>query len=346
MEDREIFITVIITSYNRKKYLVNAIKSVLSCSLGKEHYEIILVKNYNDDDIDNFCNSNNIKSLQMDGSIGHFYSKAIEFSKGNVVSFLDDDDVWIGDKLSRVYEAFKNNGNLGYYHNGYAYINDAGERINYRRVVEPEKNLNKTSNFHLFGNNMKKNSLSEMFRIGADFNMSTISIRKKMLDDNAYSLLEEIYSFQDGAFFFISLASDYDILVDDTILTLYRINNDSVTYFDEANKRINELKKMKRSMLAVKGYMLKMINPKYAYLIDAVDCFIYENSIMIEIFSLTSERKLIFTYLIHLIAIRSKNANTLKSKVVAMAIVSLFSKRLSVFLYDKYRKIIRAGFAW
>lgn len=340
MENKEIFITVIITSYNRKRYLIDAITSVLSSSLTKKYFEIILVKNYNDNEIDSFCRLNNIKNLKMDGSIGHFYSKAIQCSKGDVISFLDDDDMWIDDKLGKVYEAFKNNNNLGYYHNEYTYINEIGERINYRRVVEKKKHSAMHSASLVIDGNEKKNSLSNLFGMGADFNMSTISIRRAVLGERGYKFLDDIYSFQDGAFFFMSMASDYNILIDSRVLTLYRINNDSVTYFNDGAKRIRELKKMENSMIAVKDYIEKLSNHEYSFLVDAINCFIYENLIMIEIFSLTNRRKKVIIFLIHLITIRKKYTNTLRNKIVAMAIVSIFSQKFSVNLYDRYKKMI------
>lgn len=340
MEDQKEFITVIITSYNRKKYLLDAIRSVLSCSLEKKYFEIILVKNYNDDEIDSFCRLNNIKNLQMDGSIGHFYSKAIESSKGNIISFLDDDDMWTDDKLAKVYDAFKNNNNLGYYHNKYVYINDVGEKINYRRVVEKRKDLIRSNSLFIEGRD-KKNALIKLFKSSADFNMSCISIRKSILD-NDYKFLENIYSFQDGAFFFISMLSNYDILIDDRVLTLYRINNDSVTYFNDEAKRVSELKKMEISMVAVKNYIEEHSNQEDVFLKEAIKCFIYEILIMIEVFSLNTRRRTVLKYLIHLIKIRKKNVNNLRNKIVAMAIISIFSKKLSVNIYYKYKKIIIA----
>lgn len=340
MENQGTFITVIITSYNRKKYLIDAVKSVLSTTLERDHFEIILVKNYSDNEIDSFCSLNNIKNLNIEGSIGHFYSKAMDCSKGDIISFLDDDDMWVDDKLRKVYEAFKKNNNLGYYHNEYVYINEMGKRINYRRVVERKRHLLRHSPSLYIDNKKKKNSLLTLFGINADFNMSSISIRKAILGDKGYGLLDYVLSFQDGAFFFMSMASDCDMLIDSRALTLYRINNGSVTHFDDGAKRIRELKKMVNSMIAVKYYIEELGNYEYFFLEDAINCFIYENLIMIEIFSLANRRKKIIEYLIRLITIRKKYTNNLRNKVVLMAIVSIFSQKVSINLYDKLKNII------
>ena len=48
------YISVIITAYNRKEYLLDAINSVINQTLDKKYYEIIVIKNYNDSKIDDF----------------------------------------------------------------------------------------------------------------------------------------------------------------------------------------------------------------------------------------------------------------------------------------------------
>ncbi|AAT42890.1 glycosyltransferase [Picrophilus oshimae] len=105
MED--LFISVIITAYNRKEFLLDAVKSALNQTLSKEKYEIIVIKNYNDDNIDEFLNKNNIKNIIMDGTIGEYLYKGINESKGDIISFLDDDDLFFNNKLEYVYNLFK-----------------------------------------------------------------------------------------------------------------------------------------------------------------------------------------------------------------------------------------------
>ncbi len=45
-------ITVIIVAYKRKEYIIEAIKSALNQTLNKEYYEIIVIKNFIDKNID------------------------------------------------------------------------------------------------------------------------------------------------------------------------------------------------------------------------------------------------------------------------------------------------------
>jgi len=46
------YISVIITAYDRKKYLLGAVQSALNQTLPKDLYEVIVIKNFRDETID------------------------------------------------------------------------------------------------------------------------------------------------------------------------------------------------------------------------------------------------------------------------------------------------------
>ena len=60
MQEDKPYISVVITAYDRKVFLLNAIKSVLSQTLDKTYYEIIVIKNFKDDNIDDFIKKNKV----------------------------------------------------------------------------------------------------------------------------------------------------------------------------------------------------------------------------------------------------------------------------------------------
>ena len=145
MSDKELpYISVIVIAYNRKDFLLNAIKSVVNQTLDKKYYEIIVVKNFRDNSIDDFIGSNNITNIySCDITAGGKLIEGIRISKGYIISFLEDDD------------KFKNNINLCYYHNLCIPINSKGEPINITRI-----------------------------NTSPDFNMSSISIKKSIIKIN------------------------------------------------------------------------------------------------------------------------------------------------------------------
>jgi glycosyltransferase involved in cell wall biosynthesis len=96
-------VSVIIPSYQRYDLLIKAIDSVY-----KQTYkpiEIIVVNDCSTDyRYDDLKNDNRIKYISLNERLGYpgkVRNVGIKESKGNWVSFLDDDDFWVENKLER-----------------------------------------------------------------------------------------------------------------------------------------------------------------------------------------------------------------------------------------------------
>ena len=82
-------ITVIIAAYNRKAFLKEAIASALDQTLPRSKYEIVVIKNFRDKDIDSYIKKNHLKSvLSNTASNGGFIVDAFKKSRGDVICFL------------------------------------------------------------------------------------------------------------------------------------------------------------------------------------------------------------------------------------------------------------------
>ncbi|MBE5728110.1 glycosyltransferase family 2 protein, partial [Candidatus Parvarchaeota archaeon] len=112
------FISVIVTAYNRKQFILEALNSIINQTLSRDKYEVIVTKNFEDKDIDKFISDNDMKNILFtEPGIGMRLADAIKLCQGDVITFLDDDDIYSKDRLERVYDVFKNY-NVGFYHNG------------------------------------------------------------------------------------------------------------------------------------------------------------------------------------------------------------------------------------
>ncbi len=139
----ENFISVIIPVYKRKEFYKEAIESALNQTLDKKYYEIIVVHHI---DIDK--EYENVRYIKCDDlNIGAQLAIGIENARGNIISFLEDDDKFLPEKLQYVYETFKDE-DIVYLHNDYISNNE-----NFRN----------------------KNP---------DFNLSCISVRKDIINKN------------------------------------------------------------------------------------------------------------------------------------------------------------------
>ena len=95
-------VSVVVTTYNRKKYLTQTIKSILNQTFAD--FELIVVDNYSNYDFLSHINSLNdsrIRPFQNNnnGIIAVNRNFGIKKSKGEFIAFCDDDDIWINTKL-------------------------------------------------------------------------------------------------------------------------------------------------------------------------------------------------------------------------------------------------------
>jgi len=105
------FFTVVIPTHNRWNLLKRAIESVLNQTF--ENFELIIVDDHSTDD------TNSVVSSFSDPRVQYFINHrtkgacgarnvGIFSAKGEWVAFLDDDDVWLPEKLKYQYELIQN----------------------------------------------------------------------------------------------------------------------------------------------------------------------------------------------------------------------------------------------
>lgn len=189
MNDKPIFISVLIIAYKRKEFLIDAIESVKNQTLDMKHYEVIVIKNYHDKTIDDWISKNNIKNIySLNQTLGAKIAEALNYAKGNIISFLEDDDLFLNIKLEYVYNLFKDSEDLVFYHNAIEFIDDEGNLLN-KKSTDPA------------------------------FNLSSMSICKDILNDN---LLNKMPTAVDTTIYFKALDSGKKIVYNDKILGYFR----------------------------------------------------------------------------------------------------------------------------
>ncbi len=100
-------VSVVIPSYNRFNYLLNAVESVLNQDY--KNYEIIIVNDASDQkEYYDYKFPSKVKKLDLDPGLKSIYgfptdavrNKGTEVAEGEYLAFLDDDDIWFENKLS------------------------------------------------------------------------------------------------------------------------------------------------------------------------------------------------------------------------------------------------------
>lgn len=215
--------SVIVIVFNRREFILEAVNSVLCQDIPKGSVEIIVSKNYSDENIDLFLNEKGVINIvDFVNGIGPRLANCIRISKGSVISFLEDDDTWESNKLTVALREFEKDQNLGYYHNSYTSMNDLSvttkEWIHHKNIRNRKK-ISLTPDLTC--------ELSYIMRYSPNFNLSSITISKNL----ALEILTDLTSLSyavDVFLFFKSLSKGYTNMLDSSKLTKYRIHQSSM----------------------------------------------------------------------------------------------------------------------
>ena len=200
-------ISVIVTTYNRKKYLTKTINSILNQTY--QNFELIVVDNFSDYNFLDFIKSfksNKIRPFQNNnrGIIAINRNYGIRRAFGEFFAFCDDDDIWLENKLELQIEyIIKNNYDL-VYTNIYTYTNIMNlDKSNYADI----KNIDQL----LF-----KNYIT----------LSSVIVRKRKLI--SFNESRKLISLEDYDLWIKLILNDFKFGFLKNHLVKYRILNDSV----------------------------------------------------------------------------------------------------------------------
>ena len=228
MPEKKPTVTVIVTAFRRKEFLSQTLESLEKQTAPRDLYEVLVIKDFEDEAVDRKIAALGWRSiLNRNQPLGPFISEAVESSRGEILSFLDDDDLFEPDKIARVVEVFTRHPHVGYYHNALTFIGTGGEEIrppyafNFSESKEP-------SHARILRTEEIPESINRLIYLRHDFNKSSISVRKDILL-RYIDLSRKMPSAYDSFIFFCSALSDYSMFVDSMRLTRYRLNKKSVS---------------------------------------------------------------------------------------------------------------------
>lgn len=138
----EELVSIITPCYNSAAFVGEAINSVISQTY--TNWEMILIDDVSKDNtadiIKNYCQSDpRIRFFQLEqnsGSAAHPRNRGIREAKGRFIAFLDSDDVWLPDKLSRQLELFQQE-QVAIVYSDYEKMKENGKR-NHRLIKAPQ----------------------------------------------------------------------------------------------------------------------------------------------------------------------------------------------------------------
>jgi glycosyltransferase involved in cell wall biosynthesis len=206
-------ISVIICSGDRKDYILDAVRSIVVQSLPRNYYEIIVVKGFKDDVLDSQIDKLvDLIITSEEPWQGPKWRSAIIKSRGDLIAFLDDDDLFFNEKLETIYRLF-NETHFGYFRNEILPFHNTREALNYSGNGGKFTLIDEND---LVGRRIKTIS-KKIFSISSS---STVVSRPFLTQ--SLNHLEEIKIAFDSYLFYLALHNNERIVVSSEILTLYR----------------------------------------------------------------------------------------------------------------------------
>ena len=222
------YVTVIVTAYNRQEFLNAALESLIAQDAQAGEFEVIVVKNFENSEVERTIDRMGAHSIYDNSPALHSFSaEAVRRARGEVLCFLDDDDLFLPDKISTVMSIFRNNPEIDYYHNAIDYIDTGGNVIappfSFRFSV-----LERKGGAIVLKHDEVRMKVQELVAGQCDYNNSSISVRKKILYENL-EVAGKTVSAHDSLLFYLAAMCGRALMIDSRVLTHYRLNGKSVT---------------------------------------------------------------------------------------------------------------------
>ncbi|MHB8396216.1 MAG: glycosyltransferase family 2 protein [Thermoplasmataceae archaeon] len=217
--------SVIIIGHDKKEFILEALNSVVEQNIERNRYEIIVIKNFEDNEVDaRISETADIIIESNEPGPGSKVKDAVERSSGDVLFFLDYDDLFVRDKLRIVLDLFRNSPGLVYYHNAHvSLMNQDGSITEPVSPAPPEF-------FQMESSEIRGEVLARFLGYYPDFNGSSITVRRSIVEPRM-SYLPGIMGHPDSFMMYCALDSDGIIVDDPRPLTIYRIHESSTNPF-------------------------------------------------------------------------------------------------------------------
>ena len=229
------YVSVIVTAHDRRRYLPEALRSLEAQTLSKDKFEVIVVKNFEDPASDGIVRRNGWRDVVTDvAPLGGKIAIGLEEAKGEVITFLEDDDMYRPERLEVVDRTFRSHRDVVYFHNRQVAIDEDGRTIplEVARFLLPLGAVKEHPDLIIDERVKKIPCAIDIIDAltGADFNNSSIAIRRGLLSDRDLKLLSGMKTAVDLYIYARAFTNDEGSLhLTSSKLTLYRVALHSIS---------------------------------------------------------------------------------------------------------------------
>lgn len=222
-------VSVVVLAHDRRTYLVEAVRSVASQDIDHNSFEILVVKNYEDPEIDAELARLGAQCVLCSETGGAAKVRAgVERSRGRIICVLDDDDRYAKSRLQTVIAAFTTYPQLGFYRNQISLIGTDGRTLKDSEVRAFGAPRVRESRDVLVEGRNKERLVRNFTGVTPDFNISASATSREVVL-TSFPYLQRIRMTVDTLLFFTALVSDGSIFLDHRVLSEYRVHEDNST---------------------------------------------------------------------------------------------------------------------
>lgn len=209
--------TVLITAYERKNFVIQAINSVLNQTINNFDILVVLSNTFHKDMFQEYNNRIKIIIDRDANDKCDLLATGIKNIDTDIIMFLDDDDLYVKNKVEKIINIFENDHSIGFIHN------------NYEKIYENSNIDLNDSKLNNDGGILYIKSVQEALRNDCDSNTSSISIKKDIIT-KYLPILRSINGSDDTFFLYCALDSRKGIVQLRNKLTMYRIHKSGYTH--------------------------------------------------------------------------------------------------------------------
>lgn len=206
-------VSVLIVAYDRLEYVGEALRSVgRPPSDGSS--EVLLLTNQISPTVERICEEGSVRIVRLEaGCWGEWVLAALPKCRGEVLAFLDDDDLFEPGKVAAVASAFSDRPSLGYYHHRVSPFGPKGS------IGHP---LGPTAG-RLTDGEKTAPRIDRLFWQLGGFNLSAIAVRRDLLA-SIPDLLRDLRVGHALALFYAGSIGPWDLEFDPAVRGRYRVH--------------------------------------------------------------------------------------------------------------------------
>lgn len=323
-----VVVSVIVLAHDREKYLLGALKSIESSKLIDSSVEVIVVKNFKNEIVDSFISESKYKNIITHSvQISEKIRIGLRSCNGKIITFLEDDDEYLPDRLMILVDTFKKYPNLAYYHNSFVMVDENNNR--YYDHIRRSFSHNILLSHSEFGVD-----LEYIIKHNGHHNLSSIAIDES-IKEKFLKLAPVITSTPDTLMLLLSIEFGMNLFFDIRRLTKWRVHNSITNNSSDLQGFV-----MSKTSAFTKYYQ-DFYHMMRTFSMDTITIYLYTSMLkfdtMLKLLGKHNLRNTDFFSDLERSKTKVKKLTLLQIKIVEL--LSRIAPRLSLIIYYNLRKI-------